>query len=121
MARLPLSIGVWVMILLASLVLSPPLLMGLEKPTSKEHIENFIWINVLFKMLLPKSRILPRLIVARLFACLIVVPFLFGVGKASVRCGNFFESLTSLRGMVFVWMEFYCEFFVSSFKIILGC
>ena len=72
-------------------------------------------------MLLAEPLVLTRLVISWLFSCLVVVSLFFGVCEASVCCWNFFESFSSLRGVIFIWVEFYGEFFICSFKIILCC
>jgi hypothetical protein len=123
MAGLSRSTSVWVMLLSWCLLLSPSMLMWLEETTSKEHIENFIRVNVLFKMLLskPTTWVLPRLVVPWFFSCLVIISFLFWICKTSVCSSYFLKCLIGLWSMIFVGMEFNGEFFICSFKIIFCC
>lgn len=111
-----------------SLLIMPPLRLLLlsrvaKDITTKEHIEDVFWVDLILELRLSKSSSTSawRLrVVAGFFACEIVYfSFLF-VGETCICRTDFLESFWSLRRMIFIWMQLDCVFLICFLDIILS-
>lgn len=83
-------------------------------PTVKEHVEDLLGVNVLFKLWMSGSALrLSWLVVTRFLTGLIIVPSLLRVCKAHICRTYLFKCFRRLRCFIFVWMKLHSQFFIS--------
>lgn len=86
-----------------------------SRSSSKEHSENIICIELVFSELLAVS-----LLKTLLSSMFIIDLSLFRVAKASEGSAYLLESISCIRGSIFVWMKLECKFLVCFLHIFIS-
>lgn len=102
-------------------ILLPSLTWLLEEATTKEHVEYFLWVDILFKMRSMVSAVTSTwwgwLIVSWLSTRLIIVCSFILVTQTHISWRNLLECLGCLGSPIFIRMKLNCKFLIRFFDI----